>query len=418
MNNREKLTTKYPILDDWEFTVLKYEAWAIGNPYVLFPFARSLAGKWYVDIYIYRKADKCFERIIIRPHERIKKSEMFKLWEGNLKTGFSVRENDYFLSEISILAPELNMKSYEDIRDALRHVYYASHKENLCEQLYKCQLDIIAKHYDQVEDLNTNSTNIEDAFDLPLSLIRKMNSHFGLYAGLIDKSSREIAARIYRKYNGMLNDIEQIAYFQWKYLQDCLWNRTSPDKDMLKRLSNLEIYYVTDELDGEDIYDVYVSYKENRRIVKEMYNISFPRKMTCLDRPDELYTICYLARDFAERGDIIDLRIWDIYRETSDKYSYEDNRLFLRPPLSAKELMDEWKNQNNCLYSYILPMFEGETTILLLRRKIAPSESYITVEVSNGKLEQAYRRNNEDIGRRDREFLRSFCKKQGLVFNI
>ncbi len=413
-----KKTTEYPLIDEWQLKVLEYETWSIDNQKVLIPIARSYEGKWYADIYIYLKAEKRIERVVIKPDHELEEIEKLKLWEDNSDVGFSIRENEFFLSEISDLAPEINMKRYDDIRDALRHVYYASHKENLCEQLYKCQLDVIARCYEQIKDLRNDSTNIEDAFGLPLAFIRKMNSRFGLYTGLIDKRAREISAYTYKKFSGMLNDIDRIEHFQWTYLQDCLQDDILPDKDMLKKLSWIKDYYAKEKLDGEDIYDVFVSYKENRRIVKEMYDISFPKKVNCFDRPEELYSICYLAMDFAQRGDVIDMRIWDIYEETFDRYFYEDDNLFMRPPLSAKELMDEWKNQNNCLNYYILPLLDRETDILMLRRKSAARESFVTVEIADGKLEQAYKRNNEDIGQRERTFLLSFCKEKNIICNI
>ncbi len=412
-------TTKYPVIDNDSLAVMEFEAWAKGDLRVLFPYARTCDKGWYVDIYIYIKDEESFKRIILEPQIKLKSRDKTQLWGSHYYyTGFSEREAEFFMAEIAVLAPELNMKKYSNIRDALCHVYYASHEENLREQLYKSQLDFIARNFCYIKDIKKSTSNIEDAFGLPLSLIRKMNSEFGIYTGLVDREARERAAHIYRNYHGMLNDIEEITYFQWAYLHDCLHNGIVPDKDMLNKLSNIEVYYGDEDLDGEEVYEVYVPYKQNRRIVKDIYDISLPRRVNCFDHPAELYSICFLANELVKRGGEIDHQVAALYQEKEERFCYEDDRLFIRPPRSIKELVDEWRNQNNCLLFYILPVTEDKTSILFLRRKSAPDISHVTVEIRGNRLMQAYMRCDEPVKKEERDFLEEFCIKNGIEFHI
>ena len=79
----------------------------------------------YIFISILKKGS---ERIVIEPDKKITASEMSELWGSEyFYTGSSERENEHFYNGIFQFAPELNLKKYDNVRDALCHIYYASH---------------------------------------------------------------------------------------------------------------------------------------------------------------------------------------------------------------------------------------------------------------------------------------------------
>lgn len=64
-------------------------------------------------------------------------------------------------------------------------------------------------------------------------------------------------------------------------------------------------------------------------------------------------------------------------------------------PETANEIIDEGKNQHNCVGGYVRDVLKGYCTIVFVRQKNNPDKSYITVEInSNGRIVQYLREYN------------------------
>lgn len=75
------------------------------------------------------------------------------------------------------------------------------------------------------------------------------------------------------------------------------------------------------------------------------------------------------------------------------KFTLENDDLFIRPAMSATEIVAEGQNQHNCVGrgGYIEKMIDHRCMILFLRKKEAPDTSYYTVETDmRGNLVQAF----------------------------
>lgn len=70
---------------------------------------------------------------------------------------------------------------------------------------------------------------------------------------------------------------------------------------------------------------------------------------------------------------------------------YEDDTYLVRPLISAQDFHDEATQQNNCVERmYLEEVANGKTHIAVLRRKSAPSKSFITIEINNHKCVNQY----------------------------
>lgn len=81
----------------------------------------------------------------------------------------------------------------------------------------------------------------------------------------------------------------------------------------------------------------------------------------------------------------------DCIRKNNDKpYLYfEDATFVARPLLSAAEIHTEAKRQGNCLERlYLNKIANGDTNVVVVRRKEEPDIAYITCEVRNGVIMQ------------------------------
>lgn len=73
-------------------------------------------------------------------------------------------------------------------------------------------------------------------------------------------------------------------------------------------------------------------------------------------------------------------------------YKYQDTNYIIRAPRDAAEIVKEGAMLDHCVgrMGYIEAMNRGETVILFLRKKSDKNTPYYTVEVKDGKIQQAY----------------------------
>ena len=94
------------------------------------------------------------------------------------------------------------------------------------------------------------------------------------------------------------------------------------------------------------------------------------------------------------------------------EYIYNDGELFIRPADGVGELALEAEAQHNCVYkNYTRRYANGECIIAFVRRCERPDESYITVEISDGKVVQARIKNNKLPDAAGNSFLEKYEKK-------
>ncbi len=68
----------------------------------------------------------------------------------------------------------------------------------------------------------------------------------------------------------------------------------------------------------------------------------------------------------------------------------------------------------NCLISYVEAMINNDTTILFMRRADEPNKPYITIEIYQERLMQAYHRFNEDCTPDEADWIREYCSRHGI----
>ena len=94
------------------------------------------------------------------------------------------------------------------------------------------------------------------------------------------------------------------------------------------------------------------------------------------------------------------------------EYIYNDGELFIRPADGVGELAREAEAQHNCVYkNYTRRYANGECIIAFVRRCERPDESYITVEIADGKVVQARIKNNKLPDAAGNSFLEKYEKK-------
>lgn len=81
------------------------------------------------------------------------------------------------------------------------------------------------------------------------------------------------------------------------------------------------------------------------------------------------------------------------------KYEFKDDKLQVIVPKEMEDLLQEGRNNNNCVGGYIERFAKGTSNIFFIRKNDDPEKSYITIEVNNdfSGVRQAYYGSNRDI---------------------
>lgn len=70
------------------------------------------------------------------------------------------------------------------------------------------------------------------------------------------------------------------------------------------------------------------------------------------------------------------------------KYTYDDEKYIIFPATSVDDLIEEGKQQGNCVASYLNRYINNETEIYFIRNLVNPSQSFITLEYRNNQVIQ------------------------------
>jgi len=90
---------------------------------------------------------------------------------------------------------------------------------------------------------------------------------------------------------------------------------------------------------------------------------------------------------------------------------------FLIDAVSSKEIVEEGNNNSNCVGSYVNSVSEGKTNILFLRSRMAPRNSWVTLEVSpDNVLVQAYGTFDNNLTNEQQKLLYAWCTKRNIAY--
>ena len=417
----------FPTVDECTLRKQEYNGRIICERYgsACYAYIKELNNSWYIDIYIYYEIMLYHEigmkRFVILPgHQMPEKEEeefLYLLKNECFLVNFENCDSGSFVEQLDKVAPELHIKNYDDAAEILMHAYFASYRCGVRELLYKAGgLDKVAWSIDDIDGWNVVAKNIEQAFDMPIKLLRKMNWTYSYKDILNDKVHKKQAVNMYKKYHNILNDVKTINELQFYYLIDCMEHDEEVDKKELSGLKEIGNLYwndaIYDYVDGEDIYIRFKDYLAKRSQVTDGEAI-FPRY------PGVAFERYYmLLYKFVENEDAIHNAMSEYKYRCIPKFTYEDDEYAIVIPSSVKDFIDEANRQHSCLKLYISKVLEGETTIVFMRRRERPEKSYVTVEICNGAIIQARRKFNEDISDEDRAFLIKYAREKNLRLSL
>ena len=157
----------------------------------------------------------------------------------------------------------------------------------------------------------------------------------------------------------------------------------------IKKIDIVKLYYYLKKQNVNIVeYRDYLNLARDLGYNLKEKNVIFPKSL--MEEHNKLFEKKYIIFDKS-----YDKKIKEISSKLI-KNKYEDNNYVIYPASSVKEMLDEGKNQNNCLRTYIKDYSNGNTEIYFMRKKSNLNKSFVTIEVKDNELIQARLKNNLD----------------------
>ena len=312
--------------------------------------------------------------------------------------------------------PEWHLKRYytKGLR-LLDHLYHCMRRNTSKEILYKSGLDELAANIDELDELNVMSSSPSEIYEgLSNKILHNLNCHDG--ASLVNQHKyrvfiKNLNMKFPDTFKSQLNDA------QCRYLKELIDGKVTVGEAgrlFNSRKSDLSRIWC------RSLYEVFVS--KDRRLwgMEEQYNL-----LAAIDPIYEKY-----IKEVKYSADNKDLRQLVYYllkkrdeydravRRSTRKKDYEwmerTEKYFVRYPQTINDFCREAIYMHSCLMAFVEALIKGDTTILFMRRSEDVNKPFITIEIYDNKLMQAYHRFNEDCTKEEADWIRAYCIRHGI----
>lgn len=307
------------------------------------------------------------------------------------------------------LHPDWYLKRYytDSIR-VLDHIYHCMRKNSVKELLYKCGLNGLARFSGELDDLNLLAASPYEIYgNVPMRILKALNCDTGSMM-LCHAKYRDLFKSLGNRYPDVfsqpLNDA-QCEYIRYLYNRDLtpkeigriylprrkelswMWHPRQ-FRDFLCKIRGEEAVFKLSVIDP--IYGKTLKLGEDDRIAEiEFYLLrareTYDRKVRVSNRKRDY--------DWQERG----------------------NGYVVRYPQTINDFCREAVYMGNCLLGYVDAFVNNATTIMFIRREDDVNTPFITLEVQNGVLMQAYHRFNVDCTTDEAEWIKKYCIRHGII---
>ncbi len=363
----------------------------------------------YIEVVIYNEQiQSSLHRFIFAPdyHWSIEEEEIFAGLVLHEVMAYSAFYGNTIFEKFASQYPQWHLKQYsgKPLR-MMDHIHQCQHPGTVKETLYKAGLDEIAVQIDKIEEYNMIGVSPSDIFSgLNMRLLKAINIPEGI--PLIDcEWKRQKMLLLQNKYAWLFQDKWNAALCQYllRLLQegaDC----GSIAKRLRRHYEKLRDFWARSQ------WSSYIEFLHQKECVEEKL-AEFLKKNE--DDIDDLY-IRRLYRYLIVEKEEWDEKIRKSNQKRNPDYEYEDDTFVLFYPRTIEDFVIEARKQRNCLMEYLDAYMENVTDLLLLRQKTNPTEPYVTVEIFEGNIRQAYTRFNRTPEKATKLWLQDYAVRVGI----
>lgn len=336
-----------------------------------------------------------------------------------------IRFNDASLDRIyeyySTKYTEWHLKRYHTHgMRLLDHIYHCFRQNTAQEMLYKAGLDELAERIPGIDELNLLAKKPSEIYDgLSVRVLRALNCEAGAEM-LSEKAYRsyllELQSHFPDIFRSSLNDP------QCRYLKRLIDGGLTPGETgrlFRARKQDLRAFW------EPYLYGVYVSQAESideyERISKEISQIDpvFRQYFASLKTKEAKLASHYrdLQHYLLAGREEYDRQLRRVNRKHDESWQERGDDYIVRYPQTIRDFCREAIYMRNCLMLYADAILQGHTTILFIRRKEDVNKPFITMEIQDNELKQAYHRYNKDCTKEEADLIIQYCRKHNIGTN-
>ncbi len=319
-------------------------------------------------------------------------------------------------ARINIEHPEWHIQRYysHGLR-MLDHIYNCIKQNTAKEILYKAGLDELAVHIDEIDELNLLAGSPSEIYDgLSMRILKSLNCPCGSEL-LSQKKMRLFVKRLNSKFPKIFN--QKMNDAMCRYLSTLingdltvgeagrLFQSRRKDLSMVWTMSYFDIFMARD-----------AQWKELEtfcNVIKKIDPIYADYIKDC-DISEDESSLKQLALYLVNRRDEYDRAIRVVNRKKEYDWMERGKKYYVRYPQTINDFCREAIYMGNCLITYVEALIQNDTTILFMRKADEVNKPFITMEIFDGQLMQAYHRFNEDCTPEEADWIRGYCVRHGI----
>lgn len=306
-----------------------------------------------------------------------------------------------------------NGSYYHALGDVYR-LYPYNLKKNLKATKWEySQLWDFAKHIDYfnvINFMNSYSNSIEyliknRLYSLTYDLLKYTRSN---YMVKLDYKYIKLHLEFIRKYNLNVDEITIMKYFNT--LDVKLIHKYCGYADNLVEIIhefNVKLELVDKYVkDAKDAFCEYIDYLQICKILE--YDMKDKKILYPQNAQEAHDRVMKIQNDLKDK--MYQKQIKKRYEEIK-KYTYKNKKYIIYPVKNQKELVNESKQQNNCVKTYAERIANGTCDIYFMRLLTNVKKSLVTIEVRNNKVVQQRTKNNNDTTNNQKKFIELWERK-------
>lgn len=379
----------------------------------------------YIDAMLYHveadnKMPVLFSKRFVFHEDYVWSSEEEELFEklclSNDELVYSFEKMDEIYEEYSKCYPDWKLKRYytKSIR-MLDHIYHCIKKSTPKEILYKAGLDELAANFGAIEEFDLLASKPSDLYSgLPMRVLRALNCKAGADL-LSDVTKHEYMKQLHMRYA----DLFQVKFndAQCMYLDRLiegnltvgetgrLFRAKKPKLASLWSLSQYKIFLINEE----NINEAKLAHEE---IIK--VDPIYEKYLKVEANTHQCHKILEMKEYLLLHKDEYNKKMRRANRKRNQDWQERTNGYVVRYPQTINDFLRESVYMGNCLDSYTDFVLDNITTILFMRKPDDVNKPFITIEIFQNRLTQAYHRFNEDCTKEEAEWIIDYCNRHGI----
>ncbi|MBO5372301.1 MAG: PcfJ domain-containing protein [Lachnospiraceae bacterium] len=369
-----------------------------------------LERKKYIEVVIRKTStEEVFYRFIVAPdyYWSDEEEELFCKLVQNENMAYSGYHLLTIYERFAEQYPQWHLKKYTNKPLRLMdHIHHCQQRGTVKEILYKSGLDEIAAKIEKIDEYNMIGNSPAEIFSgLNMRLLRAVNIPEGIEL-LEENWKRDILLKLQNTYAWMFENT--FNAFLCKYLNELIEEEYALNEIAEKfriHYKKMSDFWIDAQYQN---YKIFIHQKECvRNTLKEFITEKE------LNSKDDLFVrqiYNYLIKNKASW----DKKIEDSNKKRNPRYEWKDYQYSVHFPKNTKEFILEAIIQKNCLMEYLESFTDNITDILFLRQVGNEKDSFVTMEIYQGKIVQAYAKCNKIPNEKVQDWIKRYAEYVGV----